>query len=160
MAHFDHTRFTRVETDAIDFAHGAILSQHCEDNKWHPIAFHSWKFQPAEVNYDVHDKEITAIIVAFKEWEHLLMSVKHEGTIFTENKNLERFNTTKVLNCWQHRWAEFLQPFDFKVVYQEGCLNEKADTLLQRRDYRPEEGLEPLAVPQRFFGPGQYEQVR
>jgi len=159
LAHFDHTRFTRVETDASDFALGAILSQLCEDNKWHPIAFHSRKFQPAEVNYDVHDKEMTAIVVAFKEWEHLLMSVKHEVTIFTDHKNLEYFNTTKVLNRRQHRWAEFLQPFNFKVVYREGRLNEKADTLSRRRDYRPEEGGEPLAVPQKFFGPGQYEQV-
>ena len=31
------------------------------------IPFHSQKFQPAEVNYDVHDKEMTAIVAAFKE---------------------------------------------------------------------------------------------
>ena len=29
----------------------------------------------------------------------------------------------------------------------------------RRRDYRPEGGGEPLVVPQKFFGPGQYEQV-
>ena len=75
LAHFDFMRSTRVETDASDFALGAILSQLCEDNRCHPIAFHSRKFQPAEVNYDVHDKEMTAIVAAFKEWEHLLMSV-------------------------------------------------------------------------------------
>ena len=66
---------------------------------------------------------------------------------------------TKVLNRRQHRWAEFLQPFRFKVVYREGRLNEKADTLSRGRDYRPEEGGEPLSVPRKFFAPGQYEQV-
>ena len=159
LAHFDYMRSTRVETDASDFALGAILSQLCEDNRWHPIAFHSRKFQPAEVNYDVHDKEMTAIVAAFKEWEHLLMSVHDEITVFSDHKNLEYFNSTKVLNRRQHRWAEFLQPFRFKVVYREGRLNEKADTLSRRRDYRPEGGGEPLKVPQKFFGPGQYEQV-
>ena len=159
LAHFDFMPSTRLEMDAIDFALGAILSQLCENNRWHPIAFHSRKFQPAEVNYDVHDKEMTAIVAAFKEWEHLLLSVHDEMTVFSDHKNLEYFNSTKVLNCRQHRWAEFLQPFRFKVVYREGRLNEKADTLSRRRDYRPEGGGEPLEVPQKFSGPGQYEQV-
>ena len=123
-----------------DFALGAILSQLCEDIRWHPIAFHSRNFQPAEVNYDVPDEEMTAIVAAFKEWEHLPMSVHDEITVFSDHKNLEYFNSTKVLNRSQHRWAEFLQPFRFKVVYREGRLNEKADTLSRRRDYRPEEG--------------------
>ena len=159
LAHFDFMRSTRVETDPSDFALGAILSQLCEDNRWHPIAFYSRKFHPAEVNYDVHDKEMTAIVAAFKEWEHLLMSVHDKITVFSNHKNLEYFNSTKVLNHRQHRWAEFLQPFRFKVVYREGRLNEKADTLSRRRDYRHEGGGEPLEIPQKFFGPGQYEQV-
>ena len=29
----------------------------------------------------------------------------------------------------------------------------------RRRDYPPEGGGEPLEIPQKFFGPGQYEQV-
>ena len=103
LAHFDFMRSTRVETDASDFALGAILSQLCEDNRWHPIAFHSQKFQPAEVNYDVHDKEMTAIVAAFKEWEHLLMSVHDELMVFSNYKNLEYFNSTKALNRRQHR---------------------------------------------------------
>jgi hypothetical protein len=159
LAHFNHTQSTCVETDASDFALGAILSQKCDDGKWHPIAFHSRKFQPAEVNYDVHDKEMTAIVVAFKEWEHLLMSVDDEVMVYTDHKNLEYFNTTKTLNRRQHRWAEFLQPFRFRVVYREGRLNAKADILSRRRDYRPEGGGEPIEVPQKFFGPGVYEQV-
>ena len=102
---------------------------------------------------------MTAIVAAFKEWEHLLMSVHDEITVFSDHKNLEYFNSTKVHNRRQHRWAEFLQPFRFKVVYREGRLNEKADTLSRRRDYRPEGGGEPMEVPQKFFAPGQYEQV-
>ena len=45
------------------------------------------------------------------------------------------------------------------VVYREERLNEKADTLSRRRDYRPEGRGEPVEILQRFFGPGQYEQV-
>ena len=102
---------------------------------------------------------MSAIVAAFKEWEHLLMSVHDEITMFSDYKNLEYFNCTKVLNRRQHPWAEFLQPFRFKVVYQEGCLNEKADTSSRRRDYCPEGGGEPLEISQNFYGQGQYEQV-
>jgi len=55
LIHFDDTRPTKLETDASDFALGAVLSQLCEDEKWHPVAFHGRKFSPAEINYDVHD---------------------------------------------------------------------------------------------------------
>src|SRR5437588_301667 len=87
------------------------------------------------------------------------MSMTDEVMVLTDHKNLEYFNSTKILNRRQHRWAESLQPFWFKVVYREECLNEKADVLSWRRAYRPEEGGEPLEIPQKFFSPGQYEQV-
>jgi len=75
LTHFDDTRPTKLETDASDFALGAVLSQLCKDEKWHPIAFHNRKCSPAEINYDVHDKEMAAIVAAFKEWAYMLMSV-------------------------------------------------------------------------------------
>ena len=67
LTHYDETRPTKLETDASEFALGAALSQLCEDERWHPVAFHSRKFAPAEVNYDIHDKEMTAIVAVFCE---------------------------------------------------------------------------------------------
>ena len=75
LTHFDDTRPTKLETDTSHFALGAVLSQLCEDEKWHPVAFHSRKFSPAEINYDVHNKEMAAIVAAFKEWAYMLMLV-------------------------------------------------------------------------------------
>jgi len=72
LTHFDETRPTKLETDASDFALGAVLSQLCEDERWYPVAFHSQMFAPAEVNYDVHDKEMTAIVAALREGEYML----------------------------------------------------------------------------------------
>jgi len=140
LTYFDDTRPTKLETDASDFALGAVLSQLCEDEKWHPVAIHSRKFSPAEINYDFHDTEMAAIVAAFKEWAYMLISVDDLILVYTNHKNLEYFNTSKTLNGRQHRWAEFLQPFNFKVIYREGRLNEKADALSRRRDYRPEGG--------------------
>jgi len=46
LTHFDDTRPTKLEADASDFPLGAVLSQLCEDEKCHPVAFHSRKFSP------------------------------------------------------------------------------------------------------------------
>jgi len=154
LTHFGNTRPTKLETDARDFALGAVLSQLSEDEKWHPVAFHSRKFSPAEINYDVNDKEMAAIVAAFKEWAYMLMSVDDQILVYTDHKNLEYFNTTKSLNRRQHRWAEFLQLFNFKVIYRERRLNKMADALSRRRDYRPEGGSN--SEPFTFFRPGHY----
>ena len=51
-----------METDASDYALGAILSTISDsDNEVHPIAFHSRTFMSMGLNYDVHDKELLAI---------------------------------------------------------------------------------------------------
>jgi hypothetical protein len=66
LAHFDPTRPVIVETDASDFALGAVLSQRGCENRLHPVAFHSRKFSPAEINYEIYDKELLAVVDSFK----------------------------------------------------------------------------------------------
>jgi len=94
------------------------------------------------------------MVAAFKEWAYMLMSVDDQILVYTDHKNLEYFNTTQTLNRRQHHWAEFLPPFNFKVIYREGQLNEKADALSRCRDYHPEGGSN--SAPFTFFRPGQY----
>jgi len=50
LAHFDSAKEVIIETDASDFAIGAILSQRDGERRLHPVAFHSRKFQPTEIN--------------------------------------------------------------------------------------------------------------
>ena len=154
LVHFLSVRLTVIGTDASDYALGAVISQECEDGRLHPVAFQSRKFKPAEINYDIHDKEMFAIVAALKEWEHMLKSCQGEIVIFTDHKNLEYFASSKVLSRRQARWAEFLSEFWFKVVYRPGHLNTKADILSRRRDYADEEGSEP--TPKSLFKPGQW----
>ena len=45
----------RVETDASDFAMGAVLSQQQKDGTWRPVAFISKSLNPVERNYEVYD---------------------------------------------------------------------------------------------------------
>ena len=50
-----------VETDASDYALGAILSIQTDSGEIHPMAFHSHTFSAPELNYDIHDKELLTI---------------------------------------------------------------------------------------------------
>ena len=70
LRHFDASLPTKVETDASGFAAAGIISQlfgAAANARWHPIAFYSKKFTPAEVNYDTHDQELLAIVLAFRQ---------------------------------------------------------------------------------------------
>ena len=52
----------RVEADTSDFATEGILSMKCKDEKWRSVAYISKSLNEAERNYEIHDKEILAII--------------------------------------------------------------------------------------------------
>jgi len=57
-----------VKVDSLDFATGAVLSQQSTtDRKWHPVAFYSKSLSSIEWNYEIHDKEILAIIRVLEE---------------------------------------------------------------------------------------------
>jgi len=140
LAHFDPREPVIIETDASDFALGAVLSQRNKEGRLHPVALHSRKFQPAEINYEIHDKELLAIVDAFKHWRRYCEGATHQVQVFSDHHNLEYFTTTKVLNRQQARWAQELAGIDFKIYYRPGTRNGKPDALSRRSEYRPEKG--------------------
>jgi len=52
----------RVEADASNFATGGVLLIKYEDNKWRPVAYISKLLNETERNYEIHDKEMLAVI--------------------------------------------------------------------------------------------------
>ena len=100
---YDPKRKTRVKTDASDYALGAVLSQQCPDRKWRPVFYHLRKFSRAELNYDVHDKELLGVVNAFEQWEVYLLGLPDPIEVFTDHQNLTSFMTTKKLNRRQVR---------------------------------------------------------
>lgn len=67
LATFNPEERIVVETDASDYAIGACISQPDGQGVLHPIAFYSRKMTPAELNYEIHDKELLAIVMCFQE---------------------------------------------------------------------------------------------
>jgi len=58
----------RIEADSSDFTSRAVLSQRLPgEEKWYLVAFYSKSLSPVERNYEIHDKEMLAIIHALEE---------------------------------------------------------------------------------------------
>ena len=136
----DFSKAFFMETDASDFALGAVLSQMGTDDKLHPIAFHSRKFSAAEINYEIHDKELLAIVDSFQEWRHYLEGASSPVTVYTDHKNLEYFMSAHVLNCRQARWSMSLSRFEFIITYRPRKQQGLSDALSRRSYFAPKEG--------------------
>ncbi|SOV04760.1 uncharacterized protein UDID_17177 [Ustilago sp. UG-2017a] len=134
LCHFDPTRPIIVETDASDFAVAAVLSQTFDQGARHPIAFFSKKLDPAQLNYPIFDKEMFAIVAAFKHWRQYLEGAKFQVQVLTNHRSLEYFTTTKQLNHRQARWSELLADFDFVIQYRPGAQAGLPDALTLKSD--------------------------
>lgn len=132
LAHWSNDLPTLLETDASNFAIGAILSQyHGKDLKM--VACLSRSFSPAESNYDIHDKELLSIIESFRHWRHFLVGCP-QLKVLTDHQNLKYFMTTKQLSPRQLRWAQFLAQFRFDIEFRQGLLNGRCDALSRREE--------------------------
>ena len=61
LCHFDPDLPIRLYTHSSGFAISGIVSQ-LHGSVWHPVAFYSRKCTPAECNYDIHDRELLAVV--------------------------------------------------------------------------------------------------
>jgi len=136
LAHPDPSEPFILETDASDFAIGAVLLQRSKaDMELHPVAFYSRKMIPAEINYTVHDKELLAIVAAFKHWRHYLVGSPHTIEVFSDHKNLSYFSSMHILKQRHARWNEMLSEFDFILCYRPGKSNIPADALSRQESF-------------------------
>jgi hypothetical protein len=158
LKHFQSDLETFIETDSSDFAISAILSQYHE-KVLYPVAFMSRKMTTAELNYEIHDKELLAVVSAIKIWRHYLEGLKRPFTILSDHQALEYFQTSKTLTRRQARWSEVVNHHKYKIQYRPGNKSGKPDALSRRPDYEeggkasqsePRTLLRPLTVSSTF----------
>ena len=126
----------RMEMNASDYATGGVLSMECGDGLWRPVAFLSKSLNETERNYEIHDKEMLAIIRELEAWRHLLEGAQYKFEVWTDHKNLEYFIKVQKLNRRQARWALYLSQFDFILKHVAGTKMGKADGLSRRADWK------------------------
>lgn len=136
LKHFDYHRPTRLETDASDFAIAGVLKQEHE-GWWHPVAFYSRKMAPAEKNYEIHDKELLAVVACLTQWRHMLAGLPNQLVILTDHEALKYFKSQRRITGRQARWAVLLADFDFVLQYRPGDKAGELDALTRRRNMEP-----------------------
>ncbi|GJP40677.1 hypothetical protein CLOM_g329 [Closterium sp. NIES-68] len=108
-------------TDASNLAIGAVLLQDFGEGL-QPIAYELRKLNPAERNYPVHDKELLAIVHAFKVWRCYMTAA--DVTVQTDHKSPQFIHAQPTLNPRQIRWLDCLESnFHYRVTYKRGVSN-------------------------------------
>ena len=115
-------------TDASDTAVGAVLQQHI-NSEWRPIAFFSKKLKPAETRYSTFDRELLAMYLAIKHFQHFVES--RQFHVITDHKPLTFAFTTQSskLTPRQIRHLDFISQFTTDVRHIKGSDNAVADAL-------------------------------
>ncbi|MBW0534511.1 hypothetical protein O181_074226 [Austropuccinia psidii MF-1] len=150
LSNFNPSLPTIVETDASYYALGAILSQ-VHDSGKHPSAFDSCKLFPAELNYEIHDKEFLGIVWALKSWRAFLLSLSNAFGVLTDHSSLHYFMSSKVLKCCQAHWAEFPSEFHLTITYFPGRLATLPDAFSCQENIYPERGCTSSARILKIF---------
>ena len=57
----------RVKIDILDFAVRAYLQQKHKDGIWYLVVYYSYKITLLELNYNIYNKELLAIITVLKK---------------------------------------------------------------------------------------------
>jgi len=159
LRHYDPDRPALLGTDASDFAIAGILSQKFEDGKIHPVRFVSRKLNPAELNYNVYDKEMLAVVFALRKNRHYLQGAVHKTTIYSDDQNLTYFKSAILLNRRQARWSEELKQYNFQLLYRKGTANAKADILSRCPAFTSKEGGTTSATNQTMLDKNQWLEV-
>jgi hypothetical protein len=116
-----------LQTDASDYAMGAVLLQLDQDGGRRPVAYASKTFGKAELNYTVTEKECLAIVWAVTIVFRPYLSFK-SFTIETDHSALTYLKSAE-LTARAKRWALRLQEYTFTVTHIPGKDNTFADML-------------------------------
>jgi hypothetical protein len=140
-----------LECDASDYALGAVLSQKDESGVLRPVGFYSRKFSSAEINYEIYDKELLAIIEGFKNWRHYCIGTHQPVIVFTDHNNLRYFMTSRHLNRRQARWSLFLADYNFELIVRPGSEQVVSDALSRQESLQIKPGDDEYLVNQQIL---------
>ena len=130
LAHPDFTKEFILDTDASDFAIGAVLSQVFDSKEW-VIAYASKTLTKAERRYCVTRKELYALVHFVKYFRHYLYDKKF--TIRTDHGSLRWHMQYKNPEGQVARWLEILSSFDKKIIHRPGRSRRNADGMCRIR---------------------------
>nr|GEZ84416.1 reverse transcriptase domain-containing protein [Tanacetum cinerariifolium] len=112
--------------DASDFAVGVVLGQRIEKH-FRPIHYASKTMTQAKSNYTTTEKEMLAVVYAFKKFHSYL--IMNKSIVYTVHSALKYIFSKKDAKARLLHWILLLQEFNFKVIDIKGAENYVADHL-------------------------------
>ncbi|GJX09092.1 reverse transcriptase domain-containing protein [Tanacetum coccineum] len=132
--------------DASDFAIGAVLGQRHEKH-FRPIYYASKTMIEAESHYTTTEKEMLAVVYAFKKFRSYL--ILNKSIVYTDHSTLKYLFAKKDSKARLLRWVLLLQEFKFKVIDTKGAENLAVDHL-SRLENPYENVLDPKEINETF----------
>jgi hypothetical protein len=126
LTHPDPDKPFELEVDASNYATGAILFQRDERGKPKPLGFHSKTLSKEEMNYDIYNKELTAVDRGLDIWRHLILS--QPTTVHMDHTNLTYYRKPQKLTPRAKRAVARIMQYRIKIKHKPGVLN-KANAL-------------------------------
>jgi transposase InsO family protein/predicted aspartyl protease len=121
-----------LDTDASDYAAGAVLSQ-WQDGNLRVLAYISRTFGDAECRYSTNQKELTAVIFGLKKFKPYLLG--RSFTLRTDHSALKYLMTAKDVSAVQARHLDFLAQFKgMDIQHRPGTSHGNGDSLSRRPD--------------------------
>nr|GEX70372.1 reverse transcriptase domain-containing protein [Tanacetum cinerariifolium] len=136
----------KLMCDASDFAIGAVLGQRHEKH-FNPIHYASKTMNDAETNYTMTEKEMLAVVYAFKKFRSY--PIMNKSIVHTDHSALKYLFAKKDAKARLLRWVLLFQEFDFKVLDTKGAKNLAADHL-SRLENPYENVLDPKGINEIF----------
>nr|GFC76136.1 reverse transcriptase domain-containing protein [Tanacetum cinerariifolium] len=101
----------------------------------------------AEANYTTTEKEMFAVVYAFKKFRSYL--IMNKSIVYTDHSVLKYLFAKKDVKARLLRWILLLQEFDFKVIDTRGAENYAADHL-SRLENPYENVFDPKEINETF----------
>ncbi|KAJ1590084.1 hypothetical protein NDA12_003868 [Ustilago hordei] len=95
------------------------------------------KMSSAKKNYEIHDKELLAVVACLTQWRHMLAGLPSQLVILTDHEALKYFKSQRRITGRQARWAILLADSDFILQYRPGDKGGEPDALTRRTDMQP-----------------------
>jgi len=135
LQHINPQKAIILQTNASGFPITSILSLYDWLGILQPVNVFSRKCAPGKQIYNIYDRELLAIVKRIHQWRQYHEGANHIILIQCDHKNLQDFQTSKVLFRTQAKWAEIISFYNFIIEYLKGK-NNPANGPLRRPDYK------------------------
>jgi len=119
-----------LDTDASDFALGAVLQQE-QDGVIRVIGYAFRALSDAEKNYCTTGMELLAVIYGLKQFRQFLVA-RECFVIRTDHAALTQLQKTPEPLGQQARWLDLLAEYNFKIQHRAGTAHRNSDALSRR----------------------------